>query len=199
MRDQHRGIRSDGPTARRHALALVLLAGLCAAPALAEDDTTGRWAERHFDYAVVDQDLRQVLQEFGRNLGLVVRLSDDVHGRVRNMPGARNAREFLDTVAAQQNLVWYDDGAVLHVAAADEVQSKIIPLAGASYAQLKEALAELGLAGQRFGLRASANSNLVNVTGPPDYLALVEQTIEVLGQARSHEVRVLRGRGASDS
>ncbi|HEV2638259.1 MAG TPA: hypothetical protein VGX23_24130 [Actinocrinis sp.] len=152
-----------------------------------------------FDYAVIDQDLRQVLQEFGRNMGLVVRLSDDIHGRVHNMSSSQSAAAFLDALSAEQNLVWYDDGAVLHVSTVDDVQSKILPLAGTSFQQLNDALGQLGLTGKRFGLRASTNASLVNVTGPSDYVALVEQTIAVMGQAHGREVRVIRGRGGSDS
>lgn len=162
------------------------------------------WEAASFDYVVVDQDLRQVLQEFGRKLGLVIHLSDEVQGQVRNMASAPSAGAFLDTVAAEQNLVWFDDGVVLHVATADEVQTKIVPLGGASFDQLNTALGQLVVTGKRLGLRASATTGLVNITGPTDYVALVEQAIAVTGQAhtgqvRTGEVRIIRGRGGENS
>lgn len=168
-------------------------------PVVLAPPAEGDWGARPFNYAVVDQDLRQVLQEFGRNLGVLVRIGDDVHGHVRNLGRCPDAKSFLDKVAADQNLVWYDDGATIHVASADDIQSKIVSLSGVSFEQLSEALGHLGLSGKRFGVRPSTNEDLVNVTGPRDFVALVEQTITTLGQQNAHDVRVLKGRSGGAS
>src|SRR5262247_962222 len=41
------------------------------------------WFARPFQYVVINQDVRGVLTEFGRNMGVPVILSDKVGGRVR--------------------------------------------------------------------------------------------------------------------
>ena len=171
----------------------VVLALVATSPSHGAEPEASLWQQTPYGYVVLDQDVRVVLQEFGRNLGLVVRLSDAVQGRAQNLPRSGTARSFLDALATGQNLVWYDDGSVLHVAAASEIQSKVVPLNGASFEQVSAALEQLGLVGTRLGIRADADADVLCVTGPPDYEALFEQTIGMLAKPHPHQIRIFRG------
>ena len=170
--------------------------GLALATAAAADPAAA-WQAAPFNYAVVDQDLRQTLSEFGRNLGLAVEMSDAVRGRVRNMAAAGTAGAFLDALAARYDLVWYLDGAALHIATAGEIGSKILALNGVAASRLQQALSQLGTSDPRLTLHASQEARLVTVSGPPDYVDFVEQTITALAAEHQPEVRVIRGGTAS--
>src|SRR4051812_10380822 len=68
--------------------------------AAAQQTVARDWPDTPFQYNVVDQDLRDVFREYGRQLGVIVQLSDQVHGRVRNLSSASTARAFLDRLAS---------------------------------------------------------------------------------------------------
>lgn len=173
--------------------AALLTIGLVACPRPAFADAPPVLQTGPFDYAVVDQDLRETLTDFGRNLGLLVEMSDSVHGRVRNMPASPSAGAFLERLAAAHDLVWYLDGSALHVATAGEVTSKVLPLKGVGPGRLRQAMAAVGASDPRLALAPDPAAGLVSVTGPPDYVALVAQTIDALGTEPVATVSVIRG------
>lgn len=176
------------------ALAAALLTiGLIACPRPAFADAPAALQTGPFNYTVVDQDLRETLTDFGRNLGLLVEMSDSVHGRVHNMPASPSAGAFLERLAAAYDLVWYLDGSALHVATAGEVTSKVLPLKGVGPGRLQQAMAAVGASDPRLALSANPGAGLVSVTGPPDYVALVAQTIDALGTEPVAAVSVIRG------
>lgn len=159
------------------------------------------WAGKPYEYMVVDQDVRGVLTEFGRNLGLPVVLTDKVRGRVRGAIREKTAEAFLKRVAEGQDLTWYFDGSVLHVSADDEFSTQVID-AGVDGAALSRELDRLELSDPRFAVRATKNSSVVGVSGPPAFQTVVRQTAErmkppVRVAGDDPRVRVFRG-GAKD-
>lgn len=156
--------------------ALVLLAASPAAPA----------AELHlgqqpYAYTVIDQDLRDVLRQFGANTGLRVNVSDAVQSRVRGRAIALPPVEFLDRLAKEFGFDWYYDGYTLSVTANSESVTKMVPLGGAGFDALQASLASLGIADDRFTLRP-AQTDMVLAAGPPRYVDLVEQTAQTLAK-----------------
>jgi type II secretory pathway component GspD/PulD (secretin) len=162
---------------------------------------TPPWAGKPYAYVVVDQDVRGVLTEFGRNLGVPVVLTDKVRGRVRGEIRANDADEFLRRIAEAQDLTWYFDGSALHVSADEEFSTQVID-AGVDGGALSRELDRLKLSDPRFAIRATADSHVVGVSGPPAFVAVVRQTAErmkppprVAGD--DPRVRVFRG-GSKD-
>ena len=78
-------------------------------------------------YAVVDQDLRDVLTEVTQQSGLRLNLSEAVHGRVRGRLPPAPFSVILDQLAKTYGFDWYYDGGVLYVSAASEAQGKMQP------------------------------------------------------------------------
>ena len=147
-------------------------------------------------YAVVDQDLRDVITEVAQQSGLRVSVSDAVHGRVRGRLPPAPLESFLNHLAATYGLDWYDDGNTLFVTAAGEATSKLLSLGLVSVPQLDANLDALGVSDRRWPLRGSSDGKLVIVDGPPRYVQLVEQTLTALAQQRSQsaeKVSVFRG------
>lgn len=162
------------------------------------------WRSRTFDYQIVDQDLREVLVELGKRVGLNATLSEGVRGRVRGRLTRGTASETLDRLAAIYGLEWFTDGSTLHVSSVNEAVSRLIDLGGVSAAQLETALRGIGVHDARWPVRGSDPSlGLAMISGPPRYVGLVEQTLAVLArrprpdgtpQTEPARIRVFRGR-----
>lgn len=159
------------------------------------------WPASPYRYLVVDQDLRTVLEEFGRNTGVRVALAEGVKGRVRgNLPQVPPG-EFLDAVARSYGLDWYYDGAVLHVSTTGEAGTRFLDLHGLPFAQLAAGLGRAGVSDPRFVLREGPSPGLATVSGPPRYLQAISEAATAMAGQRSAPaaaapapaVRVFRG------
>ncbi len=146
-------------------------------------------------YAVVDQDLRDVLTEVMQQSGLRLNLSDAVHGRVHGRFQPAPFAVLLDQLAKSYGFDWYYDGATLFVSAVSEATNKLLPLGPVDLAQLKRSLDTLDVSDPRWPLHGSADAKVVIVDGPPRYVQLVEQTEAALAQRTDAvaKVGVFRG------
>jgi type II secretory pathway component GspD/PulD (secretin) len=175
------------------ASAMIALAGF-AAPA----NAAPAWFNSPYNYVVLDQDVRVALTEFGRNLGLPVVLSDAVNGRVRGRIEARTAGDFMERLAGANGLTWYFDGSVLHVSADKEFVTRVLDAGRLRGEAVASEMRELGLADERFSLRAARNGNVITVSGPPAYINVVGQLVERMQpepvvSGDDPRVRVFRG------
>ncbi|MFC3691162.1 type III secretion protein [Chenggangzhangella methanolivorans] len=156
------------------------------------------WAAAPYHYVVVDQDVRGVLTEFGRNVGVPVVLTDKVRGRARGEIKAATAGEFLRKICEAQDLTWYFDGSILHVSADEEFATQVIDVGTVGPQALEKELDRLGVRDERFAVRATGSSTLVGVSGPPAFLAVVRETAERMKppprvSGDDPRVRVFRG------
>jgi type III secretion protein C len=162
-------------------------------------------AESTYDYVVVDQDLRTVIEQFGFNTGLRVSLSDAVQGKVHGRLPAALPRDFFDHLTEMFGLDWYYDGATIAVSAKSEAQTQLITLKGASFSELQSALETAGFLDQRYHLRSGPENNVAIASGPPQFLAMVKQMAATLspvqepkqGPAEKYRMLVFRGSSAS--
>lgn len=156
------------------------------------------WFDTPYNYIVLDQDIRVALTEFGRNLGMPVVLSDVVKGRVRGRIEARQAGEFMERLASANGLTWYFDGSILHVSADTEFVTRVLDAGRLSGEAVEKRMHELGLADERFSVRGSRDGNVITVSGPPAYVAVVDQLVQRMQPAPVvagdyPRVRVFRG------
>lgn len=184
------------PAARRgvKGMAIVLALGI-GAKAFAD---APEWSDIPYDYVILDQDVRLTLTEFGRNLDIAVSLTDAVKGRVIGQITAKTAEEFLQRLSEQNGLTWYFDGSVLHVSAASEYVTRLVPASGHGSADIIGGMQELGLADERFSIRSAGDGSMISVSGPPAYIATVEQYLNGIQPRRTASgddprVRVYRG------
>jgi len=130
-----------------------------------------------YRYTVIDQDLAAALQEFGANLGLKVSISPEVKGRIQGRIPDGTPRAFLDRLAAIYNLEWYYDGGVLFITSAKENRTQLLVLNPIGFDAFASALDALRINDSRFPLRTTPGKNVAMVSGPPRFVALVEQTL----------------------
>ncbi|HEV2503937.1 MAG TPA: type III secretion protein [Mesorhizobium sp.] len=158
-----------------------------------------RWPDGPYRYITVDQSVRDALIELGRNMGLTVRVSDQVKGRLSGSMPAGTAKTFLDELCSRYGLVWHFDGLVLNVATEAEVRNETIPLDANTAAGAEEKLNRLGVIDPRFSLKVSQQDDVVQVAGPPSYVDLIRKTLGVSAKQSAQKavsVRVFRGRQA---
>lgn len=136
-----------------------------------------RLPETPYSYTVIDQDLTAAVQEFGSNLNLKVNISPEVRGRVQGRLPELPPRAFLDRLASLYNLEWYYDGQVLHVTSAREVQSRLLVLGPVPFDRLRATLEAFGVTDDRYQVRRAPGADLAIASGPPRFVALVEQTL----------------------
>jgi type II secretory pathway component GspD/PulD (secretin) len=139
------------------------------------------WPPQLYKYIVVDQDLRDVLIEFGRNIGVHTKISEAVAGRrVRSEFTAVGARAFLQRICSSYGLAWYFDGTVLHVNAEGEIRTELFTLVYIRADRLLERLNSLGVNDPRYPISTTGNISVVSASGPPPFLSLVRQTVAAL-------------------
>ena len=85
-----------------------------------------KWPPGPYKYVVIEQDLKDALIEFGRNINVPVKVSDAVTGKLRGDLGSGSAEEFFKRLTASNGLVWYFDGSVLYVNAASELRTEVV-------------------------------------------------------------------------
>ena len=138
------------------------------------------------------QDLRDVLHEFGDNLGIPVTVSDQVSGTVTERWGGTSAKDFLDRLSSAYGLEWYFDGATLFISNSAETTSAIVPIPGQGTTDLAGALTRAGFADDRYPLRDGPAPGTVLVSGPPRYVELVEKSAQAISKKAPAEERPLQ-------
>jgi type III secretion protein C len=157
-------------------------------------------AHRVVRYAVVDQDLRDVIAGVAAQLGLRAVISPHVHGQVHGRLPAAPAATMLDRLGELYGFDWYYDDRTVFVTAYDEAVSKIMPLGPVSASELEQTLQELNVSDDRWPVRIATASGVAAVDGPPHYAMLVDQTLAALAAGAKNgvtEVHVFRGTAAS--
>lgn len=167
-----------------------LLVGWClggVASGGAEDAQAIPWKTPSYTLVARNMDLRTALNSFAVAEGLSMVISDSVAGQFsgdfRDVP----AGEFLDKLATVHNFTWYYDGAALYLYSAGEIQTLLIDLQYMKAGEVRQMLGELGVEDRRFPIRTTSNDELIMVSGPPRYVAIVAETI-----AKADKLRELR-------
>jgi type III secretion protein C len=143
----------------------------------------------NYAYTVIDQDLPAALNEFGSNLGLRVSVSQAVRGRIRGRLPDASPRDFLDRLVALYNLQWYFDGQVLYVSSAEEAQSRVLVLGQVPFDRLQRTLVAFSITDERYTVQRAPAADLALASGPPRFVALVEQTVTALAAEEQARLR----------
>jgi type II secretory pathway component GspD/PulD (secretin) len=155
------------------------------------------WPDGPYKYIAVDQPVDAALVEFGRNLGISIKLGKGIKGRLNSGEPHESARVFLDWVCDRYGLVWHYDGSTLNIVTEADLRTEIVQVDGEAMPDLAERLDRLGVSDSRFPLRVSEEDRAVTISGPPSYIALVKQSVG-LGDSgtvsKEANVRVFRGR-----
>jgi hypothetical protein len=157
-----------------------------------------KWPAGSYSYLVIDQDIKDVLVEFGHNVGLPTHVGEEIKmQRVTGPLPDASAQAFLKDVCTAYGVVWYYDGATLSFNAASEVKGEMVNLGRLLRSDMViRQLEKAGVADARYPLRATADTHVISISGPPSYRKLVRQEIIAMAKALESGVLVVRaGRG----
>ena len=157
---------------------LLYLALLSAsAPALAES------------YQARDESLHTFFTALSVSLGLPVVVSRAVaRKRICGSFDLAAAQQTLETVAEQQDLIWYSDGQAFYVYDAGEAKSSAVALRHITVDRLRGFMRRSGLDESRYPLRESGGRTFY-VVGPPNYVDQVLHLTQLMDKRRT-ELRV---------
>ena len=149
--------------------------------AYAEDPDFG---SAPYPYIIKDQELGQVLQEFGTNTKFKTVISAALTQKVTGAVSTANPREFLDSLSRQYSMDWYYDGLALYFSPESETVTRFLKIDNVPYAQLKKELEKQGLSASRFTLKPAQGNKLISVTGSPHFHEVVGQTLNAIASGR---------------
>ncbi|MBQ6141290.1 MAG: type III secretion system outer membrane ring subunit SctC [Kiritimatiellae bacterium] len=161
--------------ARRWKLAVCALATLAALTTFRADAAPIPWKLPSYTLVARDMDLRAALDTFAVAEGLSVVMSPAVAGSFSGDFKGVAPADFLDRIATTHNLIWYYDGAALYFYGAGEITTMLIDLKYMKAGEVRSMLTELGVEDSRYPLKTTSNDELVMVSGPPRYVALVAE------------------------
>ena len=161
--------------ARLWKLAVCALATLAALTTFRADAAPIPWKLPSYTLVARDMDLRAALDTFAVAEGLSVVMSPAVAGSFSGDFKGVAPADFLDRIATTHNLIWYYDGAALYFYGAGEITTMLIDLKYMKAGEVRSMLTELGVEDSRYPLKTTSNDELVMVSGPPRYVALVAE------------------------
>lgn len=147
----------------------------------------GEWEEKPFSYIAINQELSSVLKEFSYINDISIITSDKVHGRVHGRWLDMSSEDFLQKMSHLYDFDWYDDGSAIYVSSKSERSTQIVSLHGHPLSQVKGELQSMGFMDRRFDISASTTNDMAVISGPPRFVAVVQQTIQSL-PAENHVV-----------
>lgn len=152
-----------------------------------------KWEQSPFSYVAMDQSISSVLKEFSYINDIPVNISEKIHGQVRGRWLNISSEDFLRKMSHLYDFDWYYDGSALYISGKSERSTQIVPLHDHSLSRLRVEMQRLGLFDERFELNAGPANDTAVVSGPPRFIAMVEQTLQSL----SPEARPERRSGGS--
>lgn len=138
------------------------------------------WPARPYRYSTSGATLAQALHALFVETHVPIAFDPGLPGRVEGRFDMSPQR-FVEALARAYGLVWYYDGTVLHVDAAQAQTTLIVRLNYAGRADLHALLARTGIDDVRFTVRDDAPSRgLIMFRGPPAWIALVGRAAQQL-------------------
>jgi type II secretory pathway component GspD/PulD (secretin) len=174
---------------------------LVSAPLMTSDaNASSEWKNAPYQYVIVDQELRSILSEFGRNLNLPVKLSASIKSqRIRgsvNRSVEWTAESFLRNLSDTYGLVWFHDGSVLHIAERNEVETEMLSVKKAKAMEMQKTFAGLDVSNPELTVRVADGGNALAISGPASYRVFVRSA--VLAMSKPDAARIAREAGMAD-
>lgn len=153
---------------------IVLLAGAVSSYAtLLWAQPPADWKNGAYAYSAQNTTLRTVLQDFASSHGVSLRMADIpdsvVNGRLRS----DNAVSFLDRLSLEYRFQWFVYNDTLYISPQAAQISKRMSVSADAAPDLKQALEGVGLLEPKFGWGELLDEGVVLVTGPPEYISLI--------------------------
>ncbi|WP_153135023.1 type III secretion system outer membrane ring subunit SctC [Paraburkholderia agricolaris] len=164
----------------RHRLArsvsAALLASLFAATQSAQA-AAPPWPSVNYSYYAQNESLARVLSDFAAAFSLTLDMSPAVEGRLTGRFNTASPTDYLNRLGGIYGFSWYTYGGTLYVNRNSDTVTATIPVSGGNTVAARTALTDLGVLDPRFGWGDMPDQGVVMVSGPPQYVALVQRSL----------------------
>ena len=140
--------------------------------------------ETPFPYMTMEADLREVLGDMGRRVGVTIRVNDAVRGSVSVDNADGDVGSMLDSVLSQVGATWWFDGLIFYVEPQASLQTRLMVSQGLTLREIEGEMRSLQLTDPRFPVTATADGSILRVAGPAGYVDQVVALVETLIAAR---------------
>ncbi|MBC6413333.1 MAG: type III secretion system outer membrane ring subunit SctC [Chromatiales bacterium] len=155
----------------------LLLINISIAQAQPSQSAQPAWIHSDYGYYSQNKPLAEVIADFAAELKLPVVISPEIVGAVSGSFPTMKAVDFLSLLARVYRLMWFYDGAVLHIYSTKEIKETIIPLSAKRATELEQAFKEMNVIGTHYQWKLIPNRNRIELSGPPKFLELAQEVI----------------------
>lgn len=142
------------------------------------------WVEAPFSIYAGNEPLSDVLQKFAANFSLRTEVDPALTGLVNGKFNTTSPTEFMNKLGGAYGFDWFVHAGTLFVSRSSASVTKAISVGnageGARAGAVQKALADLGVLDERFGWGELPERGLALVSGPPQYVKMIEDTLAVL-------------------
>ena len=138
------------------------------------------WPDAPYSYYAEQESLQEVLRNFASSFSLSLRMDPSVDNVVNGQFNTSNPTEFMNRLGGVYGFNWFVHAGVLFVSDSSKMATRTIDAAGNSISALRQALLQLGVLDTRFGWGELPDQGIALVTGPPEYVQLIERTVDAL-------------------
>ena len=146
------------------------------------------WNSAPFSYKAKDTPIATLLRAFGASQGVAVIIPNSVRGNVTGGFYFTKPKEFLDLIQRIYGIVWYYDGKTIFFYTQSDYNTTLIRLRFITAPELKKSLEQLNILDTRFGWKEIAEDNLLQITGPPRYIAAIMGVIQEIENNASQDM-----------
>lgn len=144
------------------------------------------WLTRQYGYIANNESLRSLLYDFGTTVGVPLVVSDRINRIVDDRVPTMPAGDFLDHLHTEFQLIWVFDGTTLRLYDAAELRSKTFPMPFQQRGLFEQTLQATNVIGQPLKWTFLPPANLLQVSGPPQFVDLVEELAAHFGNAPAY-------------
>ncbi|MCY0389759.1 hypothetical protein OVY01_21690 [Robbsia sp. Bb-Pol-6] len=138
------------------------------------------WGAEPFTYFATRTPLEMLLNDFGAQYQVPVRIDPRVRGLADGRLAAATPADFLDTLAAAHRLDWFYARGRLHVSRRVDRVARALDLAGRHADEAERILRGMGVFHAEYGFVPMPRERRVLVSGPPAYVDLLAVSLASL-------------------
>ena len=129
---------------------------------------------------VFEERIGSIVKEIARRENISTKISLKVRGHIRNRKLVGQREEILNKIANEYDLEWFLHNKTLYVSSKSERTTRVPKLGSLHVEDVLQALQKSGLDFERFSTQPLPDRTAMIITGPPNYVALVETLITTM-------------------
>lgn len=146
-----------------------------------------------YEFIGLKQNLFSALETFGRNLGIGIKIDEDIQDRETKTVSGLTRIQFLRLLSKKHDFSWYFDGLVLHIVARKNLVSKAFVFNAYTGKEAERAIRKSGVYRAEFIHQTTHDTRVLYVSGPQVYLSVLDELFKSFDKTSPIEIKIERG------